>query len=45
MEAEMIKLTIAINYNDIITNRGTIFKQILIEVGNFIGLWDIFLES
>lgn len=44
-KAEMVKLTIAINYNDIHTNRGTIFKQILKEVGNFIGLWEEFLEA
>lgn len=45
MEAEVVKLTIVINYNDIHTNRGTIFKQILKEVGNFIGLWENFLKS
>lgn len=40
VEAESVKLTLAINYQSLLTDRGTMFTRILKEISNFVGLWD-----
>ena len=43
--SKRVKLTLAVNYSDIITNRGLAFKQFLGEINNFVGDWESFAKS
>lgn len=39
-QAKKVKLTLVLNYNDIYNSRASAFRQLLKEVGNFVGLWE-----